>query len=87
MMTTWRMPMNIGPGSCTQRCPSTAGVSSRALSRRDPTRKFRFKNKLLSRDATVIDLCARVFDWARFLRTKGAVKLHLLLDHKWNGFG
>jgi len=28
------------------------------LSRGDPARKFRFKNKLLSRDATVIDLCA-----------------------------
>ncbi|MGA2646667.1 MAG: hypothetical protein ABSF15_18300 [Candidatus Sulfotelmatobacter sp.] len=52
-----------------------------ALSRRDHTRKFRFKNKLLSRDATVIDLCASVFDWARFRQTKGAVKLHLLLDH------
>lgn len=43
--------------------------------------KFRFKNKLLSIDATVIDLCAETFDWARFRRTKGAVKLHLLLDH------
>lgn len=44
-------------------------------------RKFRFKNKLLSVDATVISLCASVFDWARFQRTKGAVKLHLVLDH------
>jgi hypothetical protein len=44
-------------------------------------RKFRFKHKLMSMDATVIDLCASVFDWARFRRTKGAVKLHLLLDH------
>ena len=44
-------------------------------------RKFRFKHKLISMDATVIDLCASVFDWARFRRTKGAVKLHLLLDH------
>jgi hypothetical protein len=44
-------------------------------------RKFRFKHKLISVDATVIDLCASVFDWARFRRTKGAVKLHLLLDH------
>ena len=43
--------------------------------------KFRFKHKLISMDATVIDLCASVFDWARFRRTKGAVKLHLLLDH------
>lgn len=45
------------------------------------TRRFRFKNKLMSLDATVIDLCALVFDWAQFRRTKGAVKLHLLLDH------
>jgi Domain of unknown function (DUF4372)/Transposase DDE domain len=44
-------------------------------------RKFRFKNKLLSLDATVIALCVSVFDWAQFRRTKGAVKLHLLLDH------
>jgi Domain of unknown function (DUF4372)/Transposase DDE domain len=43
--------------------------------------KFRFKNKLLSMDASVIDLCANVFDWAQFRKTKGAVKLHLLLDH------
>ena len=44
-------------------------------------RKFRFKNKLYSLDASVIDLCLSVFDWAKFRRTKGAVKLHLLLDH------
>jgi hypothetical protein len=44
-------------------------------------RKFRFKNKLLSLDSTVIDLCASVFAWAKYQRTKGAVKLHLLLDH------
>ena len=35
----------------------------------------------MSLDATVIDLCAAVFDWAQFRTTKGAVKLHLLLDH------
>lgn len=45
-------------------------------------RKFRFKNPLLSLDASVIDLCLSVFDWARFRRTKGAIKLHLLLDHQ-----
>lgn len=44
-------------------------------------RTFRFKNKLFSMDATVIDLCLSMFDWAKFRRTKGAVKLHLLLDH------
>src|SRR5438309_5415468 len=45
------------------------------------TKKFRFKNKLVSLDSTVIDLCVSLFDWAKFRRTKGAVKLHLLLDH------
>jgi hypothetical protein len=46
-----------------------------------PRTKFRFKNKLLSLDATVIDLCAEVFPWATFKRTKGAVTLHFTLDH------
>jgi hypothetical protein len=45
-------------------------------------RKFRFKNPLRSLDATIIDLCVSAFDWAKFRRTKGAIKLHLLLDHK-----
>jgi hypothetical protein len=43
--------------------------------------KLGLPGKLLSLDATVIDLCAEVFDWAQFRTTKGAVKLHLLLDH------
>jgi len=45
-------------------------------------KKFRFKNKLVSVDSTSIDLCAELFDWARYKRTKGAVKLHLVLDHE-----
>ncbi|HYL92947.1 MAG TPA: IS4 family transposase [Alphaproteobacteria bacterium] len=45
-------------------------------------KKFRFKNKLLSLDSTSIDLCASLFDWAQYKRTKGAVKVHLLLDHE-----
>lgn len=44
--------------------------------------KFRFRNKLLSLDATVIDLCLELFPWAKFRQTKGAVKVHLLLDHE-----
>lgn len=44
-------------------------------------RKFRFKNKLFSLDATVIEVCLSLFDWDTFWQTKGAVKLHLLLDH------
>lgn len=45
-------------------------------------KKFRFKNRLFSLDATVIELCASLFDWAKFRQTKGAIKLHLLLDHE-----
>ena len=44
-------------------------------------KKFRFKNKLMSLDSSVIDLSMSLFDWAKFRRTKGAIKLHLLLDH------
>ena len=43
--------------------------------------KFRFKNKLLSLDSSTISLCLALFPWAKFRRTKGAIKLHLLLDH------
>ncbi len=47
-----------------------------------PQKKFRFKNRLLTLDSTTIELCASMFDWALWRRTKGAVKLHLLLDHE-----
>lgn len=45
-------------------------------------RRFRFKHPLRTLDTTIIELCAAVFDWARFQRTKGAIKLHLQLDHQ-----
>jgi hypothetical protein len=44
-------------------------------------RKFRFKHKLLSLDASMIALCVSMFDWAQYRRAKGAIKLHLVLDH------
>jgi len=46
-----------------------------------PKHKFRFKNPLYSLDATVIDLCLSLYDWAKFRTTKGAVKLHVKLNH------
>ena len=42
---------------------------------------FRFNNPLYSLDASVIDLCLSVFDWAQFRSTKGAIKLHVGLNH------
>ena len=44
-------------------------------------RKFRFKHKLLSIDGTMIELSLSMFDWAAYKRTKGALKLHMVLDH------
>ncbi len=44
-------------------------------------KKFRFKNKLVSLDSTIIDLSVSLFNWPLFRPTKGAIKLHLLLDH------
>ena len=47
----------------------------------DKKRKFRFKHPLLSLDATVIPVCVAMFEWASYVKTKGAVKLHLVLDN------
>jgi len=54
-----------------QRCCSVA-----------PQHKFRFKSKLYSLDATVIDLALSLFPWASFRRTKAAIKLHTVIDHE-----
>ena len=47
-----------------------------------PGHKFRFKNPLYSLDATTIELCLSAFPWADFRTTKGAVKLHVGLNHR-----
>jgi hypothetical protein len=53
----------------------------RVRSQLAPQHKFRFKNRLLSMDGTIIELCANSFDWAHYKQSKGAVKLHMVLDH------
>ena len=46
-----------------------------------PKTKFRFKNPLLSIDSSVVTLALKMFPWAHWGRKKGAVKLHLTLNH------
>ena len=46
-----------------------------------PKHRFRFKNPLYAIDSTTVDLCLSVFDWARFRKRKGAIKLHFSFDH------
>ena len=40
------------------------------------------KETVYALDSSTIDLCLSVFPWARFRKTKGAIKLHTLLDLK-----
>jgi putative transposase len=47
-----------------------------------PQHPFSFKNKLYSLDASTVDLCLSMFPWAKFKSTKGAVKLHVGLNHQ-----
>ena len=46
-----------------------------------PGHGFRFKNKLYSLDASTVDLCLSMYPWAKYKQTKGAVKLHVGIDH------
>jgi hypothetical protein len=42
--------------------------------------KKKFKDPLRIIDATVISLCLKRFDWAKYRKAKGAIKLHVGLD-------
>lgn len=43
--------------------------------------RFRIKSKIFLLDSTTISLCLSLFDWAKFRKKKGAIKLHTLLDY------
>jgi hypothetical protein len=52
---------------------------ARSLYENEPT-GLELKQTVYALDSTTIDLCLNLFPWARFRRTKGAIKLHTLLD-------
>jgi hypothetical protein len=41
-------------------------------------------NAVYALDASVIDLCLSLFPWAKFRQTKGAIKLHAMIDLRGN---
>ncbi len=43
--------------------------------------RFKIKSKILLLDSTTISLCLSLYDWAKFRKKKGAIKLHTLLDY------
>ena len=45
-----------------------------------PRHRLKLNRKLYFLDATTIDLCLKLFPWARFRKTKGAIRLHTLLQ-------
>lgn len=47
-----------------------------------PERTFSFNNPLYSLDATVINLCLSLFDWARYRHAKGAMKIHTVINNR-----
>jgi hypothetical protein len=56
---------------------------ARKLYRKEPL-AVELQNTVYALDATTIDLCLSLFPWARFRETKGAVRLHTLLDLRGN---
>jgi hypothetical protein len=46
-----------------------------------PRHGFRVSMPVFSQDSTLIPLCLSVFKWAKYRKRKGAMKLHMLLDH------
>lgn len=53
--------------------------TARHLYQNDPL-AVELDNTVYALDSTTIDLCLTLFPWARFQRTKAAIKLHTLLD-------
>ena len=42
----------------------------------------RLKRRIFIMDASIIPLCLSLFDWAKYKTTKGALKLHAVLDYE-----
>src|SRR6266571_4463597 len=56
---------------------------ARSLHAEDPI-GVELDDALYALDSTTIDLCLSLFPWAKFRKTKGAVKMHTLLDLRGN---
>lgn len=49
--------------------------------RQAPGHSLRWSGKLISLDATFVQMTATLFPWAKYTATQGAIKLHVGLDH------
>lgn len=55
---------------------------AKALYADDNQLDLKLKGRIFALDSTTIDLCIQVFWWAKFRKTKAAIKMHTLLDLK-----
>jgi len=53
---------------------------ARPLYADDPNFRLDIDNMVYALDSTTINLCLSLFPWAKFQKTKGAVKMHTILD-------
>ena len=74
MVRNWRIFADFGQGLIAQ---------ARALYANEDF-GLELDETLYALDSTTIDLCLSLFSWARFRKTKGAVKMHTLLDLRGN---
>jgi hypothetical protein len=47
-----------------------------------PHHGFRLNFPVFTQDSTLIPLCLSAFPWAKYRKRKGAIKLHMLIDHE-----
>ena len=52
-----------------------------------PGKRLRFKNKLFSLDATGVELCLEMFDWARYRQTNGGHQVACAAGSRWLSTG
>lgn len=55
---------------------------AKALYAEDNQLDIKLKGRIFALDSTTIDLCIQVFWWAKFRKTKAAIKMHTVLDLK-----
>ena len=87
--TTWVIPVlpprsTLSDANATRDWHVFQGLFQAVLARcraLSPKHKFKFKNPLKITDSTIVDLCLSMYPWAKYRRTKGALKLHCLLEH------
>ena len=77
----WPMPMDTGPGSYIEPYSRICSNIASARPRRSIGSSLS-RTPIVSLDSTMIPVCIEMFEWAKYVKTKGAVKMHTVLDNR-----